>query len=122
MKEIPLQHGMVAVIDDEDFDLASTRKWYAIKPCHSSGWMVCSHQRGLPFLYLHRFILDAPRGMYVDHINHDTLDNRRCNLRLCTKQQNQCNQSHHKDSKSPYKGVHRHKRGKKWYASLYFKG
>lgn len=40
---------------------------------------------------LSRKIMDAPRGMEVDHINGDTLDNRRRNLRVCTRQQNHRN-------------------------------
>ena len=41
---------------------------------------------------LHRHLVDVPKGYEVDHINLDTLDNRLCNLRICTHQQNQCNQ------------------------------
>ena len=44
-------------------------------------------------VYLHRFIMDAPKGMVVDHINHLREDNRKCNLRVCTKSQNNRNLS-----------------------------
>lgn len=59
-------------------------------------------------IMLHRFIMDAPRDVVVDHINHDTLDNRRENLRLCTTAENGWNlrpflNKHTKTSR--YKGV-----------------
>ncbi len=48
----------------------------------------------------------------VDHINHDSLDNRRCNLRLCNSQQNAVNRKVHRDSASRYKGIYLSRSGK----------
>ncbi len=56
-------------------------------------------------VYLHRFILDAPKGSDVDHKNRDGLDNRRANLRICTRSQNNMNAKRKSNSSSPYKGV-----------------
>lgn len=53
---------------------------------------------------LSRWLLGAPAGLHVDHINGDTLDNRRCNLRICTHQQNQWNRKR-APGKSRFKGV-----------------
>jgi hypothetical protein len=54
---------------------------------------------------MHRVILNAPKGMEVDHINRDGLDNRKVNLRLATTTQNVCNR-YWRSKTSKYKGVH----------------
>lgn len=54
---------------------------------------------------LARFLLDAVTGVEVDHINRNRLDNRKENLRLCSKSQNCCNRAVRKDSTTGYKGV-----------------
>lgn len=64
-------------------------------------------------LHLHRYLVDAPKGYEIDHINLDTLDNRLCNLRICTHQQNQCNQPRQRNNTSGVTGVSFYKpRGK----------
>jgi len=60
---------------------------------------------------MHRLLLNAQKGEYVDHINGDTLDNRKCNLRLCRKQQNEFNTKVRTDNQSGYRGVCRARRG-----------
>jgi hypothetical protein len=57
-------------------------------------------------LYLHRVVINAPKGKVVDHINHDRLDNRRKNLRICTVSQNGINVPKWKmNTSSKYKGL-----------------
>jgi hypothetical protein len=56
--------------------------------------------------------------METDHINHDTLDNRRCNLRICTHSQNTCNCIKKEHQSSPFKGVRWSKVAKKWEAQI----
>lgn len=95
MKKIPLTRGMEAIVDDEDFGWLSEFKW-----CLSgSGYAVKSGG-----VYMHRLIAKAKQGEFVDHINLNKLDNRRENLRICTKQQNQWNQQS-RSGTSQYKGV-----------------
>jgi hypothetical protein len=67
---------------------------------------------------LHRLLLDAPPGTHVDHINHDTLDNRRENLRVVTAQQNQANSRKIITGDSCFKGVCWHKQSNKWRAYI----
>ena len=65
-------------------------------------------------VYLHRFIMNAPKGMVVDHINHLREDNRKCNLRVCTKSQNNRNLS--------CKGYYFNKKYGKWQAYITLNG
>ncbi len=54
------------------------------------------------------------KDVCVDHINHDPLDNRKCNLRIATPQQNMYNKNVYKNNESGYTGVHFYKPSKKW--------
>ncbi|MFL5652604.1 MAG: HNH endonuclease [Ktedonobacteraceae bacterium] len=55
---------------------------------------------------MHRFLTDTPDGLQVDHLNHNTLDNRRCNLRLATNSQNLMNRKGaDKDSQTGERGI-----------------
>jgi hypothetical protein len=69
---------------------------------------------------LHRFLMEFPDGFMIDHINHNTLDNRSCNLRLADNRFNQWNQKRQTSSKYP--GVSRHKAAKKWEAYIRIDG
>ena len=71
---------------------------------------------------LHRFITNCPKNMVIDHINHNTLDNRKCNLKICTQQENIRNQNKlRKDNKSGFRYIHWHKRDKKWVVQIFHK-
>ncbi len=83
--QIPLTQGQVALIDADDLPAVSTRKWYASKTPWGNFY---AGSRGVS---LHRFLMNPPNGMEVDHINRDTLDNRRSNLRIVTHAENMKN-------------------------------
>jgi hypothetical protein len=74
--------------------------------------------RGLPKEYMHRMIASPPSGLLVDHINGDSLDNRRCNLRIANKSQNAANGVLRRDSTNPFKGICRSKSGNAWVARI----
>lgn len=114
-KKIPLADGHFAIIDDEDFELVSQFKWH-IMP--SGGG---SHIYAAARIKMHRIIAKPPPGYLVDHINGDTLDNRRSNLRICTNSQNQQN-THSRGGSSKYKGVSLQKRSGKWKAGFQYNG
>jgi len=64
---------------------------------------------------MHRFIIGVEDSkVHVDHINHDTLDNRKSNLRLCTNAENIRNQKIRKGGSSKYKGVYKFSRNLGW--------
>ena len=67
---------------------------------------------------LHREIMNCPKKLQVDHINGNTLDNRKCNLRVCTNAQNVWNTGIMKTNKSGYKGVYWSKEKKKWHSQI----
>ncbi len=104
---IDLNQGQQTIIDDEDWDKVNHINWCADKDTANPGKY---YVRGLnkatnKKVRLHRYLSNAPKGMEVDHINGNTLDNRKCNLRICTKSQNQMNRGKTKKNKSGYKGV-----------------
>jgi hypothetical protein len=110
MKEIPLSKGKVALVDDTDFDWLSHWKWSATGcRCRYAGRHDWSERK---MVYMHREIMTAPDEMDVDHINGNRLDNRRCNLRLCTTAENAANRGTGSNNTSGFKGVTQS--GKKW--------
>ena len=122
-KHIPLTQGQFAVVDNEDYEELSEHQWYALKNCYGGYFAVRSiHKPKNTMVIMHRQILNCPDGMMVDHINHDTLDNRVTNLRICTNRQNQQNSRRHRNTSSQYKGVTWHKRDRKWQAQICVNG
>ena len=96
MIEIELTKGYVAIVDKEDKSRVTAHKWTALVAKRKHGIVVYGYRRpgqrgNQATIYLHRFILDAPDGIPVDHINGNGLDCRRDNLRLATKRLNATN-------------------------------
>lgn len=94
-REIQLTRGYVALVDDADYPRVCHIKWYA----HNMGYAY-NKKHGL----MHRLICPPPEGFELDHINRNGFDNRRCNLRICTHQENMWNRRLRKNQHG-YAGV-----------------
>jgi hypothetical protein len=110
MKTIPLTQGKFAIVDDDDYPELSRYKWHArnIK----GNWYTQRHI-GKQTIFMHRQITNFKYKM-IDHINHDGLDNRRCNLRPCNHSQNAINSKLAKNNTSNIRGVYWRKDREKW--------
>lgn len=86
---LPLSRGLYAIIDRADSWAVSAHSWSA-NEVGPGRFYAQAKTRGAN-LYLHRFILEATRNQLVDHINGDTLDCRRANMRLASAGQNSIN-------------------------------
>ena len=125
MKEIELVNGKgYALVDDDDYEELSQYKWYALSSDRYTtyAWRKSRRDDGRITVRMHRQIMDAPAGKQVDHINHDGLDNRRENLRLCSPSQNMRNSRKRKGTSSRYKGVYWQKDRSAWRAQAYLNG
>lgn len=124
MKKIPLSLGgknkgkFFAVVDDEDYKKLSNLRW----TYSSAGPGYAEHGFKGKLVRMHRVIMNAQKGFMVDHINMNGLDNRKKNLRLCTKAENMRNRNMTKVNTSGYKGVVWDKINQKWVAQMKLNG
>lgn len=80
MRELNLTNREeVSLVDEEDYRILKHFTFW------NDGRYACFHQ-GKRKIYLHRLLTDAEKGQYVDHINGNKLDNRKCNLRILANQ------------------------------------
>jgi hypothetical protein len=115
-RRIPLTRGKYAIVDPEDFERLNKHKWSANKNANTF-YARRTKRTGKKILsiMMHRQILHPPAHLFVDHINHNGLDNRKANLRLATYAQNSYNRIYSRKSRSSkYTGVSWRKQAKKW--------
>lgn len=116
---IPLSQGLFAIVDDEDFEALSQHRWHAARRSNTvyaaAGYRADDGARRV--VLMHREILRPPKGLVVDHINRNGLDNRRENLRIATASQNQANSNSPRGT-SRFKGVCWDKQLGKWRAGI----
>ena len=123
MRKISLTRGLVAFVDDEDFERLSQFNWYA-EQCKSGYYATRGNWRdGRNFTTrMHREAVLAPPGCAIDHIDHNGLNNQKSNLRLCSTSQNNFNQRLGRRNTSGFKGVSWDKSKNKWSAQLGLNG
>jgi len=121
-KVIHLPSGEPVLIDDQDLQKVSQFRWHK-----HIGYACASvparfiQQFPMKRLRMHRLILDAEEGDIVDHKNRNRLDNRRCNLRFCSKGENAFNRRKALGKASRFKGVTWHQGKRRWQARITWK-
>lgn len=108
-KLIPLSNGKLVKVDNYDFNELKCYNWY----------LCVGYAENKQLGLMHRYIMSCPDDKVIDHINHDKLDNRKQNLRICTISQNGMNQFLQTvDKTSIYKGVYWDKSRNKWQSNI----
>lgn len=110
------------MVDDDVFLKFKDKKWSVNIGFAGQIYARAKWGKGNKSAYLHRIIMNCPEGKQVDHINRNSLDNRRENLRICSRGENAKNRKKGKNNKSGYKGVCQDKKTKKWVANISFGG
>jgi hypothetical protein len=111
MQKVSLTQSKFALVDDEDFNRVNLHKWffhsgYACRTQYMGGG---AKHRINKLRTMHRFIIgNPPLGKEIDHVNMNKLDNRKCNLRFCTRSENKQNGGVYITNKSGKKGVRQH--------------
>ena len=114
MKTIPLTKGFFAKVDDDDYEKLAIYRWYAAVRLFDDGsiydvravrGIINTETKKGTIVQMSRIIMGSPPGKYIDHISHDTLDNRKQNLRVCGTKENGMNRKVNKTSKTGLKGV-----------------
>lgn len=106
------------IVDADLYDTLNLHRWYVI---WKRNRFSCVRRRrkkndppGKNYIPIHHAVVEnLPAGMVVDHINHNVLDNRKINLRICTHAENSRNRRAKVNKKIKYKGVTFDKRSKK---------
>jgi hypothetical protein len=132
MKEIILgkaarkHKGFRAIVDDEDFEQLNKYRWYALRNAIGEYYAYRKNKidpvGSNTVIAMHNVIMNNTDCKMVDHINHNTLDNRKSNLRFVTPSQNQMNMKLHKKGSSRFKGVWWSKQHCKWCAQIEVNG
>lgn len=118
MRLINLLNGILALVDDDDFDRLSKFNWCL----HQNPRARYATTKNLVdgryrTIYMHRFIMNAGAGEVVDHIDHNGLNNQKSNLRICTQTQNLFN-GHLRLGPTGLRGVTKSENGKRYHARV----
>lgn len=87
MKQVTLgKSGKFALIDDDDFERVNKYKWG--DGCGYAVGYIKNANNEAKLTYMHRFIMNTPKELEVDHLDHDGYNNQKSNLRNCTHKEN----------------------------------
>jgi len=117
MKNIKLTQGKIALVDDECFQIINKYKWHTKTSSNGKRFYAkcCiwdKKEKKYNRIYMHRMILNVPKGFECDHIDRNGLNNQTSNLRICTSSQNSSNTELSYNPVSRYRGVTTN--GEKW--------
>ncbi len=115
IRRIPLTRGKFAIVDADDYYRLAEFRWQAVSGFNT---IYASGSVAGKTVNMHRWIMDAPDHLVVDHIDHNGLNNCKANLRLCTTAQNIRNSLSIKGATSKYKGVSWDKIRRKWHVGV----
>src|SRR6185436_20302811 len=124
MKEIKLTQGQAAIVDDEDYEYLNQWKWFARYNPHTHSFYAARSEYNPEVkvqrtLLMHRYIIGITNPQILcDHRNHNTLDNRKENLRMSNAAQNRANSRPCRNTTSKYLGVSLRKDIRKWQAQI----
>lgn len=120
-REIPLSQGQIAIVDSADYDWLMNWRWYAAWTKSTGSFYAQTRQRDSgKTIQMQRLILGLETGdeKIGDHVNRNTLDNRRGNLRVCNAAENAHNRRRVLCNTSGFKGVFFEKGCNKWRAQI----
>lgn len=118
-KKIPLTQDQFALVDDEDFDRINKSLWYAVfNPDIGNYYAVRTVWKSRNTILMHKEIIPSKKGQHIDHIDGDTLNNQKGNLRPASPSQNHGNSRRYSTNTSGYKGVSWITEKGRWRASM----
>ena len=121
MASVFTNSGKEILIDEEDLAWATQFTWYVTDTGYAyRSVRVAGKSKNIR---MHRELLSATKGVDVDHINGNRVDNRRTNLRLCSRSNNLKNKTKRRcDNRSGITGVFQHKQTGKWAVQIQVDG
>ncbi|MEX0596197.1 MAG: HNH endonuclease, partial [Candidatus Paceibacterota bacterium] len=123
MRKIKLTQGKFAIVDDEDYERINQFKWYYDKGRARRNIPASENDGKRTFYYMHWGIIGKPENdLEVDHINQNSIDNRKENLRFATHAENTRNAKLREDNTSGIRGVGFHEYSGLWYAQISIDG
>lgn len=118
-KEIQLTQGKFAIVDDEDYEYLNQFKWHASKlngKFYARRYIKLSNPNIK--ILMHRDVMKPERRYVIDHVDGNTLNNKKNNLRICTNAENIRNSKISINNTSGFKGVYWNKQNAKWRAFI----